>query len=482
MTALGLRTSSRLRLSSRRRSPAPGFVPTRLPELAFWYDAALSPYASGIWHDLSGNGNHAAQPIASRQPSHAADGAGRQLLRFDGINDALLVNTPPDLSAGLTLFVTYRVRNRVDFTGIFTAAAGTGTDHHEFFTLQYEEPINRRVQLFGRSLQQTPAVIKRVDSTETQYAIITFDDDGVDVEFRDLNGIGGVSSTEAPFGTPAVMILGARYNLGALFNFGAVDLYEVGLYPRELSPAERDQLEAYVKKRHGLAWNPRFIGKDLAWFHDVDLSAFVLSGDQVDQWSDLSGNGRHWAQTGTDRPVRTADDDGRDVVRFDGIGDLLGLDGAPPALEPFSIGVVYRMRERGDFTGVISAAPAAGADHTDFWTFRNSSAASLGLELFGRSAEADHLSLTAADGGAAQVAVWTLENGTGVLRDATGSSTDGYDGSFGTPAEIVLGGRYNGAPFGYAAIDVLATLGASRALSPTDQQRLFDWASARWSL
>jgi hypothetical protein len=63
-----------------------------------------------------------------------------------------------------------------------------------------------------------------------------------------------------------------------------------------------------------------------------------------------------------------------------------------------------------------------------------------------------------------------------------GSSTDTYGGSFGAPAGILLGGRYGGAPFGYAAIDVLATLGASRALSVTEQQRLIDWASARWSL
>ena len=482
MTALGLRTSSRLRLSPRGRSPSAQFVPTRLPDLAFWYDAALSAYGSGIWHDLSGNGNDAAQAVASQRPSLTVDGAGHPVLRFDGVNDALLVDTPPDLSAGLTLFLAYRVRTPVDFRGIFTASAASGTDHQQFFTLQYELVTNRRVQVFGRSVQPDQIVVRSVDSTEMQYAIVTFDDDGVDVELRDLNGIAGDSSTFAPLGTPAAMVLGARYNEGAVFSFGAIDLYEIGLYARELSPAERDQLEAYVKKRHGLAWNPLFMGKDLAWLHDVDLSAFVLSGDQVDQWSDLSGNGRHWAQTGSDRPVRMNDDGGRDVVRFDGIDDLLGLDGAPPALEPFSIGVVYRMRERGDFTGIISVAPAAGTDHTDFWTFRNASAASLDLELFGRSAELDPLSLIADDGGATQVAVWTSESGTGVLRDALGFSTDAYDGSFGTPAEIVLGGRYNGAPFGYAAIDVLATVGASRALSPLDQQRLIDWASVRWSL
>lgn len=466
----------------RRRGLAQQFLPTRLPGLSFWYDAALSNYASGTWTDLSGNGNHAAQPIAAQQPSQTADGAGRDVLRFDGVDDALLVSAPPDLSAGLTLFVVYRVRAPVDFTGIFAASAASGTDHQQFFTLQYEQVSNRRVQVFGRSVQPDQVVVRGVDSTETQYAIVTFDDDGADVELRDLNGIAGDSSSVAPLGLPAAMVLGARYNQGAAFNFGAVDLYEVGLYARELSPAERDQLEAYLQKHHGLAWNPHFIGKDLAWFHDVDTSTFVLSGSQVDRWDDLSGNGRHWTQSSTDRPIKATDGNGRDIVQFDGVDDLLALAGPLPPLEPFSVGVVYRMRDRSDFTGIVSAASAAGTDHTDFWTFRNASAASLTIQLFGRSGEVDPLSLTAVDSGATQVGVWTLQSPIGELRDGLGSSADTYDGSFATPAEIVLGGRYSGAPFGYAAIDVLATVGASRALSATDQQRLIDWASARWSL
>ena len=61
-----------------------------------------------------------------------------------------------------------------------------------------------------------------------------------------------------PFGTPAVMVFGARYNQGAVFNFGAVDLYEVGLYTRELSPANGIKIESYLQRRHGLGWNPQF--------------------------------------------------------------------------------------------------------------------------------------------------------------------------------------------------------------------------------
>ena len=93
------------------------------------------------------------------------------------------------------------------------------------------------------------------------------------------------------------------------------------------------------------------------------------------------------------------------------------------------------------------------------------------------------MSLAADDSGAMQVAVWTAASGVATLRDALRKpAPTPTPAVFGTPAEIVLGGRYDGAPFGYAAIDVLATVGASRALSTTDQQRLIEWASARWSL
>ncbi len=482
MTALRLGLSGRLGLSPLGRHRPSPFVPTRLPDLAFWFDAELSSYEGGIWSDLSGNDNHASQPSVSARPTQTADAVGRRLLQFDGVNDALLVADPPDLSNGVTFFVVYRVRTPVDFRGIFTASAATGTDHQQFFTLQYEQAVNQRLQLFGRSIQSNQLFATAVDSTLKQYALATLASNGITVELRDLTGVAIDSSSFAPFGTPAAMVLGARYNDGTAFRFGAVDIYEIGLFARELGPVERDLLDAYVQLRHGLVWEPRFIGNDLAWFHDVDDSSFVLSGGLVDQWQDLTSNGRHWTQSGSGRPLKTTDGNGRNVVQFDGIDDFMTLAGSLPALQPCSVGVVYRVRERGDFDGIQSAAPPAGTDHTDFWTFRNGSAGSLAMQLFGRSAETNELSLSRIDSGAAQVAVWTMGSGTAVLRDGAGSGTDSYGGSFGAPAEIVLAGRYEGAPFGFAAIDVLATIGATRALSAADQARLVAWANAKWSL
>lgn len=484
-----LRLGPRLGLSRHRgrRSPAAAaFSPDQLADLAFWYDAVQSPAveSGGIveqWQDLSGNGNHATQSTGTQRPTKTVDAVGRQMLRFDGINDSLLVSSPPDLSAGVTAFVVFRMRNRDAFRGILAASAATGPDRDAFFALQNSADLSQAFQLFGKALQANDLTINaRPDSTEMQYAVVTIGT--ASGEFRDLNGQATDTTTAVALGTPAAIVLGGRYNNGAPFNFGAVDIYEVGLYPRVLSGSELDQVEAYLKSRHGLAWSPMHIGKDLAWYHDAIDSGFILTGGLVDQWNDRTAAARHWTQTADARPDRTVDAQARAVVRFDGVDDVLQMAGTLPVLEPFSTCVVYRVRNRGDFEGVISAAPLSGADNTDFWTFRNASAASGDMQLSGRSLDDTPLELARPDTGAAQIAIWTAGTGSAGLRDQNGSVAGNYGGTFGTPAEIVLGGRYDGAPFGFAEVDVMATVGVSRVLSAADQQRLIDWASTRWSL
>jgi hypothetical protein len=88
--------------------------------------------------------------------------------------------------------------------------------------------------------------------------------------------------------------------------------------------------------------------------------------------------------------------------------------------------------------------------------------------------------LARADGGGAQIAIWTAATGAATLRDRLGVISDSYDGSFGTPAAIVLGARYDAGPFNHAEIDVMATVGVNSALTAVDQERLIGWAIAKW--
>ena len=104
------------------------------------------------------------------------------------------------------------------------------------------------------------------------------------------------------------------------------------------------------------------------------------------------------------------------------------------------------------------------------------------MRLSGRSLEADPLQLDRPDAGAVQIAIWTAATGNATLRDADGDVADSYGGSFGTPAAIVLGARYDAGPFNHAEVDVMATVGVNSALAAVDQQRLIDWAIAKWGV
>lgn len=452
--------------------------------LAFWYDAEESPVvedggALSQWNDLSGNANHASQAASAQRPVKITDADGRDVVRFDGVDDVLDVATPPDLSSGLTLFVVFRLRASVDFGGIAAASAATGVDHEQYFAFQNALTADKEVQLLGKSLQSDPVDIKRPNSTEIQYALFTVG--SASGLLRDLNGESTDASTDIAFGTPAAFVLGARLENGAPFNWGAVDIYEIGVYSRVLTNLELDQIDTYCRARRGLVWNPMHIGGDLQWFHDVVESGFTLGDGLVSQWNDMTDANRHWEQSGSARPLKTKDGQDRDVVRFDGIDDIMLMAGSLPALEPFSVAIVYTIRVRDDLTGILTAAPGSGADHSDFWTFRVAATPS-DVELFGRSLESDQLSLTRPDNGDVQVAIWTTGGSSAELLDASGGITDTYGGNFGTPAEIVLGGRYDGAPFGLAKIDVMATVGVARALSADEQQKLLDWTTSRWGI
>jgi len=486
MTALGLRPGGRLGLSSRRRRPTSApFLPDQLADLAFWYRAGdpqntVTSGAVAQAFDLSGNGRHGSATSSTNRPLDATDPDGRAIMRFDGSNDALLVGSPPSMAAGVTVFIAYRLRQHVNGGGILAAGkAGTGSGNTQFFEFNSQFTANRTA-LIGKTAQADRiTTAQRVDPTDKNYAVFKIAD--ASAELRDFAGSVTDASTAVAFGTPDVIVIGARaFNQFATTPYGFIDVYEVGLYARPLSATELNLLEDYLKSRHQIIWSPGYLDGSLAWWHD-DWSTFALTGSLVDEWRDRSGKGRHWTASGTARPERTTQA-GNIVVRHDGLDDAMALAGTLLPLQPFTAAVVYRLRERTDFVGILSAAAATALDHSSFWTFECAAAISGNLQLFGRSTEADHLAITVPDDGATQIALWTASAGNASLRHAGGVVSDGYAGSFGTPAAIVLGARYNAGPFNHAAVDVMAALGFSSALAESDQLKLIDWASAKWGV
>lgn len=255
MTALGLRSSGRLALSSRRRprSTVPPESPDQISSLAFWYDAEASPTieASGVverWDDLSSNGNHAGQTVSSERPIKATDGEGRDIIRFDGVDDTLAIASPPSLATGVTLFIVFAVRTRSDFSGIVSAAAATGVDHEAFFSLQSTSAASGQFQWLGHSAGPDPLSIEREDGEAIGLAILSAA--AGNARFEDLDGQ-GLDTYDGTFATPDKIILAGHYNDGT-FGYSAIDVYELGLFARALTAGERGALHDYLRNKYGL--------------------------------------------------------------------------------------------------------------------------------------------------------------------------------------------------------------------------------------
>jgi hypothetical protein len=255
MTALGLRPSGRLSLSSRRRprSTVPPESPDQISSLAFWYDAEVSPTiesdgAVERWDDLSGNDNHADQTTSSERPIKTTDGEGRDVIRFDGADDTLAIAAPPSLAAGMTLFIVFAVRVRSDFSGIVSAAAATGVDHEAFFSLQNASAASGQFQWLAHSGGSDPLSIERDDNAAICLAILSAT--AGEARFDDLDGHGS-DTYDGTFGTPDEIVLAAHYNDGT-FGYSAIDVYEIGLFTRGLTAGERVALHDYLKNKYGL--------------------------------------------------------------------------------------------------------------------------------------------------------------------------------------------------------------------------------------
>jgi hypothetical protein len=107
--------------------------------------------------------------------------------------------------------------------------------------------------------------------------------------------------------------IGARYQSGAWTNNGGLGGYicEVLLFNRFLQPTERQQVEGYLAWKWNLTTNlpaahpfedkppyaqpflPTNIAGCSMWLDAADTGSVVLSGSNVTQWSDKSGNGRN---------------------------------------------------------------------------------------------------------------------------------------------------------------------------------------------
>ena len=125
----------------RRVSAAPAFVPSDLPNLAYWYRRGTGITLNGsnvsAWNDQSGNARHLSQGTATNQPAWLASGGpgGGSYIDFDGVDD-FLSGSGFALSGAMT-FVAVIKADAIsgNANGVFEHS--NGATHFDFELINY---------------------------------------------------------------------------------------------------------------------------------------------------------------------------------------------------------------------------------------------------------------------------------------------------------------------------------------------------------
>ena len=130
-----------------------------------------------------------------------------------------------------------------------------------------------------------------------------------------VNGVVKTITRTGGAGTPVYGDTGTHVYIGTRsdkFVTANVYIYEILLYSGTHTAAQRQAVEGYLAAKWGLStalppaiqavssvFDPRTISGCSLWLDGADSSSMTLSGSNVSQWRDKSGNGRDTTVTGT---------------------------------------------------------------------------------------------------------------------------------------------------------------------------------------
>ena len=230
-----------------RRAP---FLPTQLTSLGLWLDAAqVTGAADGAaiptWQDRSGNGRDATQGTVAKQPIYRSTGAlvtpsGRPVLQFDGVSSNYL-STCPQVQ-DLTFFAVAYCSSTTNYKSFIGSPLDGGIE------IRIDQTTNAVFVLKQGVTAGSAASSVAYTIGAHQQATVTSATGGTSAYF--VNGAtAGTSSGLGAFVATTVNIGSGGSAGGAeFFNGGMAELIR---YDRVLSAVERQQVEAYLKAKHG---------------------------------------------------------------------------------------------------------------------------------------------------------------------------------------------------------------------------------------
>ncbi len=299
-------------------------TPRDISGLQLWLDAADSTsIVTGVgsrlaeWLDRSGNRRPAIQSTGTQQPTVVASAvAGKTVIRFDGVDDHLLLDLQTITNNRTTLFIVER-RTASGANPVLRVTNGSDSPQLEVGYLSGTT--------FGSNALSTPltGTVDALTSPITHVWTVAFNSS----TGRTLRVDGGIIASDGmstPFSTYGYATLG-KSGLTAYTG----DICEVIFYNRELERTERESVESYLSTKWQSPNNtfPRNISGLSLWLDATDRTTLETANGAVTKWKDRSGSRHHAIQaTPSLRPTLvTSGLAGLNTIRFDGTDDHLQI-------------------------------------------------------------------------------------------------------------------------------------------------------------
>jgi len=261
-------------------------VPASIAGLQLWLDASdsatlfdattggsLVAADGGVarWQDKSGNGRHATQSTSGSRPLRkTAIQGGKDVLRFDGTDDVIALESDLALNAAQSLFVVFKPTSTITtssygqlLSGGTFSGAGTGTSqfglslgstsgsiqNERLLLFVVAEDGNGNAQVYGHG--QTSA-----DVSGCTLVYYSFASTGNTFAGR-VNGSASFATAADPGGFSSIQsrrpTVFRRVGSAPSSSFCAADVCEIIIYNSALSDADRSAIESYLMTKWGIA-------------------------------------------------------------------------------------------------------------------------------------------------------------------------------------------------------------------------------------
>jgi hypothetical protein len=300
------------------RFGGPRIVPTQIPGCVFWIDAAdtASMTLSGSnvtqWRDKSSNGHigtAVASPILTTVDGFPA-------VAFNGSSQYIDFGTAGDLGSNqFHIFTVSKFNTTAD--GAIFARVANGPQYYRYTMIRSGGVNYLATQADTGGYGQSVAV---TDTTTTRRLLNYSWDRSTIRGYQNGTEVGSVSYASTATYTSSFKLLVAAYNNSSggtppsdgFYMNGSIN--EILFYFGPLSTAQRQQVEGYLANKWGLqasfpapapvaigpyagpvipmrAFSPLDVEGMMLWLDAADSNTLTLSGSNVTQWRDKSGNG-----------------------------------------------------------------------------------------------------------------------------------------------------------------------------------------------